>query len=59
MTNKTLIRFLMDLKKVKKTAAIFFDIKKAYDKVNRDKTLEQLENGNTEKDDGIHQRADW
>ena len=27
-----------------KTAAIFFYIKKAYDKVNREKTLEQLEN---------------
>ena len=27
-----------------KTAAIFFNIKKAYDKVNRDKTLGQLEN---------------
>ena len=26
------------------TAAILFDIKKAYDKVNREKTLEQLEN---------------
>ena len=27
-----------------KTAAIFFNIEKAYDKVNRDKTVEQLEN---------------
>ena len=27
-----------------KTAAIFFDIEKAYDKVNRKKTLEKLEN---------------
>ena len=27
-----------------KTAVIFFDIKKTYDKVNRHKTLEQLEN---------------
>ena len=31
-------------KKEKKTAAIFFDIKKEYDKVNREKTLEQLKN---------------
>ena len=27
-----------------KTAAIFFDFEKVYDKVNREKTLEQLEN---------------
>ena len=27
-----------------KTAAIFFDIEQVYDKVNSDKTLEQLEN---------------
>ena len=41
------------------TAAIFFDIKKAYDKVNREKTLEQLENmGNTRKNDGVYQRTD-
>ena len=32
------------LRRKEKTAAIFFDIKKAYDKVNRDKKLEQLEN---------------
>ena len=31
-------------KRKEKTAAIFFDIEKAYDTVNRDKTLEQLEN---------------
>ena len=30
-------------KKKEKIAAIFFDIKKAYDKVNREKILEQLE----------------
>ena len=29
---------------MEKTAAIFFDIKIAYEKVKREKTLEQLEN---------------
>ena len=36
--------------KKEKTAAIFFDIEKAYHKVNREKILEQLENM------GIHGR---
>ena len=30
--------------KKKKTAAIFFDMEKVYDKINRNKTFEELEN---------------
>ena len=40
MTKKILDGF----RRKEKTAVIFFDIKKAYEKVNGDKTLEQLEN---------------
>ena len=32
----------MDSRKKKKTAAIFFDIEKVYNKVNREKRLEQM-----------------
>ena len=40
ITTKLLNRF----KRKEKMVAIFFNIEKAYDKVNRDKTLEKLEN---------------
>ena len=40
LTTKILDRF----RRKEKTSAIFFDIDKTYDKVNRKKTLEQLEN---------------
>ena len=39
MTTKILDRLV----RKEKTSAIFFDIEKAYDKVNREKTLDQLE----------------
>ena len=38
-------------------AAIFFEIEKTYEKFNREKTLEQVEN--TEKKDGVHQNINW
>ena len=42
-----------------KMAAIFFDIEKVYDKVNRDKdTRTSKEYGNTGKNVEIHQRID-
>ena len=37
-------KILDGFRRKKKTAVIFFNIEKAYDKVNRDKTMEQLEN---------------
>ena len=37
-------KILDRFRRKEKTAVIFFDIEKAYDKVNRDMTLEQLEN---------------
>ena len=37
-------KILNGFRRKEKTAAIFFYIKKVYDKVNREKTLEQLEN---------------
>ena len=44
MTTKILDWF----RRKEKTSAIFFDIDKAYDKVNRGKTFEQLENMETQ-----------
>ena len=41
---KITTKILNGLRRKEKTAAIFFDIEKAYDKVNREKTFEQLEN---------------
>ena len=41
-----------------KAAAIFFAIKKAYDKVERDETLE-LKNMGTQGRMIVHQRIDW
>ena len=40
----TISKILNGFSKREKTAVIFFDIEKAYYKVNRDKTLEQLKN---------------
>ena len=37
-------KILDEFRRKEKTTAIFFNIKKAYDKINKDKTLEQLEN---------------
>ena len=42
--SKLTTKVLDGFRRKEKTAAIFFDIEKAYDKVNREKTLEQLEN---------------
>ena len=42
--SKITIKILYRFRRKEKTAAIFFDIEKAYDKVSRDETLEQLEN---------------
>ena len=41
---KKTTKILNSITKMEKTAAIFFDIKIAYEKVKREKTLEQLEN---------------
>ena len=41
ISNKT-TKILERFRRREITAAIFFDAEKAYDKVNRDKTLEQL-----------------
>ena len=46
--SKIITKFLDGFQRKEKTAAIFFNIEKEYDKVNREKTLEQLE------DMGIH-----
>ena len=48
--SKITIKIFYGFKRKEKTATIFFDIGKAYDKVNREKTLEQL------KDMGIQGR---
>ena len=48
----------MDSRKKKKTAAIFFDIEKVYNKVNREKTLTQPEIKHG-KNDVVHQRTNW
>ena len=37
-------KILDGFRRKKKTATIFFDIKKAYDKIDREKTIELLEN---------------
>ena len=37
---KITTKILDEFKRKEKTAAIFFDIEKAYDKVNREKTLQ-------------------
>ena len=42
--SKITTKILDGFRRKEKTTKIFFDIKKAYEKVNRDKTLEQLEN---------------
>ena len=42
--SKITAKVLDGFRRKEETAAIFFDIEKNYDKVNRDKTLEQLEN---------------
>ena len=47
--SKITTKILDGFRRKEKTAAIFFDIKKACDKVNRDKTLEQLENMGTQR----------
>ena len=36
--SKIMIKILYEFKRKEKTAAIFFDIKKTYDKINRNKT---------------------
>ena len=36
--------FLNAFRRKEKTAAIFFNVKKAYEKINREKTFEQLKN---------------
>ena len=41
---KITTKILDEFKRKEKTAVIFFDTKKAYDKVNIDKTLQQLQN---------------
>ena len=41
---KITTKILNRIRRKDKTAEIFFDIKKAYDKVNSEKTLEQLKN---------------
>ena len=43
-TSKITTKILDGFRRKQKTATIFFDIEKVYDKVNRDKTLEKLEN---------------
>ena len=43
-TSNITTTILNGFRRNEKTAIIFFDIKKAYDKVNREKILEQLEN---------------
>ena len=47
-TSKITTKILYGFRKKKKTAVIFFNIKKAYDKLNRNKTLEQQENMETQ-----------
>ena len=42
--SKITTKVLDGFKRKEKTAATFFNIEKAYEKVNRDKTMEQLEN---------------
>ena len=42
--SKITAKILDEFRRKEKTTAIFFNIKKAYDKINKDKTLEQLEN---------------
>ena len=41
---KITTKIIDGFRRKEKTAAIFFDIEKAYEKVNAEKTLEQLEN---------------
>ena len=42
--SKITTKILNGLRRMEKKAAIFFNIEKAYDKVNRYKTLDQLKN---------------
>ena len=51
--SKVTTKILHGFRRKEKTAAIFFDFEKVYDKVNREKTLEQLENMGIGKNDEV------
>ena len=52
-------KILDGCRRKEKKVAIFFNIKKAYNKINRNKILTTREHGNTGRKDGFHQRTDW